>query len=489
MENKYAITYDVGTTGVKCCVFALSDRIEILGSASAGYRLYVLPDGGAEQEPDEWWSAMCETTASALEKAGIPAEKIEGISFCSQMQGLVLVDKDGKPVHRAMSYMDQRAREELKKGMAYGAQIAGANIPKLLKSLRITGAVAASVKDPVWKYKWIEAHEPENFARAYKWLDVKEYLICRMTGRCVMTYDSAFSALLYDIHKKQWSREMCDMLGVNFGHLPELIASYDKVGELREQQAAELGLRPGTAVFGGGGDASLIGVGAGAVELGDTHVYSGTSGWVSTVTDRSVVDTSAMIAAIVGADADRYNYFAELETAGKCLEWVKDHLALDEIGIYLQKTHVADEYEGKYTSLYDYMTEIILRVSDVMRTGDRVAVVAPETPVLDTLLAMTKAQGGSAVVADADGKLMGIFTDGDFRRAFAGIDGKAALGLSDPVSAHMTRNPLFVNADAYAAELLRIFETRRIDDLPVCDADGKVLGLVDIQDLPKLKVL
>ncbi len=362
MEKKYAITYDIGTTGVKCCVFALSDKVEILGSASAGYGLYVMPDGGVEQEPDEWWSAMCETTAVAVEKAGISVQQIEGISFCSQMQGLVLVDRDGTPVHRAMSYMDQRAREELKKGMAHGAQIAGANIPKLIKSLRITGAVAASVKDPVWKYKWIEAHEPENFKRAYKWLDVKEYLICRMTGRCVMTYDSAFSTLLYDIHHRTWSRAMCDMLGVNFDHMPEIIASSDKVGGLREQQAAELGLKPGTAVFGGGGDASLIGVGAGAVDLGDTHVYSGTSGWVSTVTDRSVVDTSAMIAAIVGADAERYNYFAELETAGKCLEWVKDHLALDEIGIYLQKTHVADEYEGKYTSLYDYMTEVVLRV-------------------------------------------------------------------------------------------------------------------------------
>ena len=362
MTKKYAITYDIGTTGVKSCVFALSDRIEILGSASAGYGLYVLPDGGVEQEPDEWWGAMCETTATALENAGISADMIEGISFCSQMQGLVLVDKDGVPVHRAMSYMDQRAREELKKGIAYGPQIAGANVAKLLKSLKITGAVAASVKDPVWKYKWIEAHEPENFARAYKWLDVKEYLICRLTGRCVMTYDSAFSALLYDIHNKKWSREMCDMLGVRFEHMPEIVASTDKVGELREQQAAELGLCPGTPVFGGGGDASLIGVGAGSVELGDTHVYSGTSGWVSTVTDKSVVDTSAMIAAIVGADEERYNYFAELETAGKCLEWVKDHLALDEIGIYLQKTHVADEYEGKYTSLYDYMTEVVLRV-------------------------------------------------------------------------------------------------------------------------------
>ena len=65
-----------------------------------------------------------------------------------------------------MSYMDQRAREELKKGIAYGPQIAGANIPKLLKALKITGAVAASVKDPVWKYKWVEAHEPDAFNRA-----------------------------------------------------------------------------------------------------------------------------------------------------------------------------------------------------------------------------------------------------------------------------------------------------------------------------------
>ncbi|MBQ7102077.1 MAG: carbohydrate kinase, partial [Clostridia bacterium] len=116
---------------------------------------------------------------------------------------------------------------------------------------------------------------------------------------------------------------------------------------------------PGTAVFGGGGDASLIGVGAGATALGDTHVYSGTSGWVGTVVDKSIVDTSAMIAAIVGAQDGYYNYFAELETAGKCLEWVKDHLALDEIGIYLKKEDVAESKESVFTSLYDYMTDAI----------------------------------------------------------------------------------------------------------------------------------
>ena len=364
MDKKYAITYDVGTTGVKSCVFALSDKIELLGYSSEGYNLYVTPDGGAEQEPDEWWAAICHTTADALKSAGISANQIEGISFCSQMQGVVMVDKDGLPVHRAFSYMDQRAREELKAGLAHGLQIAGANVPKLLKSLKITGAVAASVKDPVWKYKWLEAHEPENFARGYKWLDVKEYLICRMTGEFIMTPDSAFATEIYDIRKGKegFSKEMCKMLGVNFEHLPKIVKCTDKVGGLTEKAAAELGLKAGTAVFGGGGDATLIGVGAGAAAQGDTHIYNGTSGWVSTVTDKSIVDTSAMIAAVVGADDTIFNYFAELETAGKCLEWVKDHLALDEIGVYLEKKHITEEYEGKYTSIYDYMTEVVSKI-------------------------------------------------------------------------------------------------------------------------------
>ena len=149
---------------------------------------------------------------------------------------------------------------------------------------------------------------------------------------------------------------------------------------------------------------------------------------------------------------------------------------------------------------------LVLKVSDVMRTGEHFAKVSPETTVLDTLLAMTKAQGGSAVVVNPDGTLAGIFTDGDFRRritaaaraprapcqageAAASPDGRTEFGLSTPVSSVMTANPLFIRDDAYAVDLLKVFERRRIDDLPVCDASGRVLGVVDIQDLPKMKVL
>ena len=369
--SKYVITYDIGTTGIKTCLIEIDNEIKILSSATEGYKLYVDDEtgvkGGSEQDADEWWSAMCLTTKEVFKKCKkVKKEQIEGISFCSAMQGLVLVDRDGKCIRRPMTYMDQRAREEIKKGIAHGFQIAGAEVTKLLKYLRYTGAVSSSVKDPIWKYKWVEAHEPENFKKIYKWLDVKEYMILRCSGEFVMTNDSAFGTLLYDTRKghEGWCKPICDMVGVNIEHMPPIKASTEKVGEITKQAAEELGLAEGTAVYGGGGDASLIGVGAGATEIGDTHIYSGTSGWVGTVVPEQLVDAGAMMAAIVGANPENYNYFAELETSNKCMGWVKEHLALDEIGVFLKKYgHKKDDLEEQSFNLYDYLEEVIDRAN------------------------------------------------------------------------------------------------------------------------------
>lgn len=365
--SKHVITYDIGTTGIKTCLIEIDQEIKILASATVGYNLYVDDEtgikGGAEQDTDEWWDAMCRTTKTVFDKTpNVTKEQVEGISFCSAMQGLVLVDKEGNCIRRPMTYMDQRAREELKKGIAHGFKIAGAEVTKLLKYLRYTGAVSSSVKDPIWKYKWVEAHEPENFKKIYKWLDIKEYLILRASGEFVMTQDSAFATLLYDTRKghEGWCKPICDMVGVNVDHMPEIKKSTEKVGEVTEKAAHELGLAPGTAVYGGGGDSSLIGVGAGAVEIGDTHIYSGTSGWVGTVVPEQLVDAGAMMAAIVGVNPKSYNYFGELETSNKCVGWVKDHLALDEIGVFLKKYgNAADSLEQVEFNMYDYLEEVI----------------------------------------------------------------------------------------------------------------------------------
>ena len=147
---------------------------------------------------------------------------------------------------------------------------------------------------------------------------------------------------------------------------------------------------------------------------------------------------------------------------------------------------------------------LVMRVADIMRTGEKCARVAPTATVMETVMAMTQAKGGAAVIADADGKLLGIFTDGDFRRVIAGAsrdtrqgcrvpaDADAQRGrdiLVAPIETVMTKSPMFVYDDAYAAELLKVFEKKRIDDLPVCSHDGRVVGLVDIQDLPKREVI
>ena len=360
----YVIAYDIGTTGVKTCLFEVGDTLRLLAGEYEGYGLYILPGGGAEQDADEWWAAMAKSTRRLLEKTGTDPKSIAGISFCSQMQGLVLVDEAGCALRRPMSYMDQRGSKEFAACQTHGLTISGVNALMLLRSLRRTRAASTSVKDPLWKYKWVQQNEPEVYAKIHKWLDVKEYLIGRCTGQFVMTRDSAYSTFLYDSRpdKGCWSRALCRMYGVEFEHLPRIIECTDVAGTLTARAAQDLGLAEGCPVYGGGGDATLIGVGAGCTEVGQTHIYSGTSGWVSTVIGRQKVDIVSMIAGIVGAQAGKYNYFAEMETAGKCFEWVKEHLVLDEIGIYLQKTNVAESQESVYESLYDYMTDTIAAI-------------------------------------------------------------------------------------------------------------------------------
>ena len=157
----YVIAYDIGTTGVKTCLFEAGETLRLLEGEYEGDGLYIMPDGGAEQDADEWWEAMKKSTRRLIEKTGIGPEKIGGISFCSQMQGLVLVDENGKALRRPMSYMDQRAEKEFAECQTHGITVSGVNVLMLLKSLVRTRAASTSVKDPLWKYKWVRKHEPE----------------------------------------------------------------------------------------------------------------------------------------------------------------------------------------------------------------------------------------------------------------------------------------------------------------------------------------
>lgn len=361
----HILTFDVGTTGTKTCLFrlgtVLDEQLTLLSSNVSRYDLKIGRHGEAEQNHEDWWAAMREGTAKVLRDADVLPAAVTGIGFCAQMQALVLVDQAGKVLRPVMGYMDQRAVAEKNDLSGIGPRIAGIGLFKLLPWLTIAGGAAASVKDPIWKYHWVRRNEPEIFAKVHKWLDAKDYLVQRCTGKFVGTPDSAYATFLFDSRqdKFNWSKKLCRMLSVNEAHLPDLVAPDEVVGGLSLTAAEELGLVADIPVFSGGGDASLIGIGAGSVRPESTHVYVGTSGWVSTVTTKRKVDTEAMIASIVGARTGYYNYFAEHETSGKCLEWVRDHLALDDIGVYLKGADVRNVPDK---DLIDYMCKSIVDI-------------------------------------------------------------------------------------------------------------------------------
>ncbi|MEZ5388201.1 MAG: KpsF/GutQ family sugar-phosphate isomerase [Prosthecobacter sp.] len=128
---------------------------------------------------------------------------------------------------------------------------------------------------------------------------------------------------------------------------------------------------------------------------------------------------------------------------------------------------------------------LLTRVSDVMRRGDQLAVITSATKVREALQAMTRARSGAAVVAGPDGTLAGVFTHGDFVRAF-----QQDNAIADrPVSEFMTPRPVSIQADKLAAEVLATLQTFRVDDVVVVNENGKPVGMVDTQDLTRLRLI
>lgn len=361
MNNPLILVHDVGTTSSKSCLYRIGERLEIVATALEEYPLYILDNGGVEQDPDQWWSAICRGTQAVLKQSQVAPEIIQGMAFCAQMQGFIPVDGTGSALCRAMSYMDARGTAQRKRYLQDGLiKIEQMNAFKLLKALRITGGASASAKDPVWKYLWLRDEKPDLFRAMHRWMDVKDYMVLRCIGKATFGYDTAHATFLFDTRPDQlkWHEGLCNTYDVNLEHLPPVVRATDKAGGLTAQAAEALGLPTGLPVFVGGGDLSMISLGSGSLDNNSTHIYIGTSGWVCATVDKRMTDINGMIASILSAVPGKYNYISEQETSGRCLQWIRDHLALDEIGVYLERQTVADR-EQEYSSLYDYLGKVV----------------------------------------------------------------------------------------------------------------------------------
>lgn len=338
------LAVDVGSTLLKCALY----RDDLSLAAEGGEQIPLHVDGPrVEIDPRDWWRALARAVPRLLSSAGARAAEVDAVAFSSQMQGVVMVDRELSPLRRAIGYLDTRATGVFAREMCAGwPRVAGVNARKLLSSVRATNIAPGSPKDPLWKVRWLLQHEPELMARAHKWLDVKDWLVARCTGRACTTADSAHLSCLYTFEgeKSRYSEALCRMYGIDPRLLPEVVPGDAVAGALLPEAAAALGLAPGTPIIPGGGDVSCVGLGAGTVDEGDTHVYLGTSGWVGQVTHRKLLDTGRFIAALRTCLPGECLYLGELQTAGVCLGWARGLLA--ERGASADEAALADEAEG-----------------------------------------------------------------------------------------------------------------------------------------------
>jgi len=155
--------------------------------------------------------------------------------------------------------------------------------------------------------------------------------------------------------------------------------------------------------------------------------------------------------------------------------------------VLLESRGLTREDFAKYHPAGTLGMTLLLRVKDIMRTGESCPVLKErQTTVQEAIFAMTRAKSGAVALVDAKGRLQGIFTDGDFRRS--ALNGGAGF-LGKPVGEFMTRGGKTIPADALAVEALKIFQQFKISDLFALDAKGRPIGYIDVQDLPKLKIL
>jgi len=332
MSEKYIISHDMGTSSDKAILITIYG--DIIDSAKQDYPMYHPEFGYAEQDPYDWWTAVCNTTQAVLKKTNINAKDVVGMTFSSQMQNLIPVTNDGKPLMRSMTWLDGRAADVLREKLWIRPRILGYNIFHLIKFLIITGGSPGHTgKDQIGKILWLQKYEPELFSKTYKFLDAKDFIIYQLTGSMVTSVDVAVIWWFLDTrrNRNQWHPKLCKLAGISSDKLPEVKESAAIVGKVTQTAAEKTGLLAGTPIINGAGDLGAAALGSGAIDEGELHISLGTSGWVAGHFTKRKIDIPHYTGCIGSTNPQKYYLaMAHQETAGVCLEWLKNKVLYHE---------------------------------------------------------------------------------------------------------------------------------------------------------------
>jgi len=308
-KNACVLALDIGTSGVKACI--ISRRGEILAKEIAGYDLE-MTGSRIEQSPDLWWSAVA-TSVSRLTKTDL-SSSVQAVILTGQMQSVILLEKD-QVLAPAILYADTRAGQEMDEIL----QMTGDEVLcELTGNLNDGSSVLA-------KLLWLKKNAPQLYQRAdHLLLAAHDYIHWRLCGSYVTDYTNAATTGLLDILDNRWAEVMLDQLQLRSDWLPQLMPACRQSGEISEAVARELGLKAGTPVYHGAGDAASATIGSGAGEAGYFYIYLGTSGWLATTGFDQIVDPQTGIWNLRHVDPERMIYLGPMLSAAGNWEWVRN---------------------------------------------------------------------------------------------------------------------------------------------------------------------
>ncbi len=310
---------DIGTSGTKTVLFDLNGNA--LASDTQEYPLYQPQNGWAEQDPLDWWNAVCKSIKNVIAKSGADPKGIKGIGLSGQMHGLVMLDKNDKILRRSIIWCDQRTQKECDEI----TEIVGKEkLIEITANPALTGFTAS-------KLRWVMNNEPELFDKCAKIMLPKDYIRYMLTGEFATEVSDASGMQFMDIKNRCWSKELLSILGIDIALLPKMYESYEISGTVNRYAAELTGLCVGTPVAGGAGDQAACAVGNGIVKSGVVSSTIGTSGVVFAHSEKPAIDPLGRVHTFCHAVPNAWHMMGVTQAAGLSLKWFRDNFCAEEI--------------------------------------------------------------------------------------------------------------------------------------------------------------
>jgi len=309
---KYILTIDLGTTVIKFSLYDL--KLKEACNYSLKYNLDT-SSNFIEFDAEKYWNICKKGVKELILKSKINPEKIISISLSSQAETLVILDREGKPLRKAISWLDSRSGKEC-------------NILKdnfnIDDGYRITGQPDIVTTWPITKILWIKRNEKEIFDRAYKYLLLKDYIIYKFTGKFISEYTVYNFSYYFDIIKKRYWEDILRFIGVNVGQLPKLIEPGEIAGSLLDENLKEFNFSSDIHLNVGALDQMAGMIGVGNIREGITSESTGTVLAICTMLEKPLIN-KYRIPCHYNAVKDTYILLLVCESGGISLEWFKNN--------------------------------------------------------------------------------------------------------------------------------------------------------------------